>query len=304
MQSLDNPNGKLVFQATWAAVIVASLLMFAKTLAWWLSTSLTIQASLLDSLSDFLGSIINFFAVRYSRKPANEEYRFGHGKAEALGGFVQSMLIMASTFWLVWHAFHQPNINQILSDNSIAIWVMAFSSALTLGLVIFQIYTIKKTNSIAVKADFLHYQADLLSNVVAIIALIAISHYGITWIDQIFGIGIAVFLIFGSWGILKQSASILMDKELEPQVRQDIISIIQSNKSIIDTHDLRTRSTGHQDFIQFHITLDPELSLKNAHVISDEVEETLRNAYPKSEIIIHLDPLGYNKSPKEIESTP
>ncbi len=296
-------HGHLVFQATWAAIAVASILVVTKTFAWWVSGSLTIQASLLDSFSDFFSSMINFFAVRYSRKPADDNYRFGHGKAEALAGFVQSILIIASTAWIVWHAWQHHEMIQNITHHSLALWVMIFSTVLTVGLVLFQVYTIKHTNSIAVKADFLHYQADILSNIAAIVALMALSWFGIGWIDTAFGVGIALFLLVGSWSILKQSSNILMDKELTAPMRQDILKSIQSHPKVIEAHDLRTRSTGHQDFIQVHVTLDPTLSLKDAHIISDEVEADLKKSYPSSEILIHLDPLGYTSPlPEMIES--
>lgn len=293
-------HGPLVFQATWAAIAVASVLVITKTFAWWVSGSLTIQASLLDSFSDLFSSMINFFAVRYSRKPADDNYRFGHGKAEALAGFVQSILIMASTAWIVWHAWQNHTMIQNVTHHSLALWVMIFSTVLTLGLVLFQIYAIKHTNSIAVKADFLHYQADILSNIAAVVALMALSWFGIGWVDTIFGVGIALFLLVGSWDILKQSSNILMDKELAPLVRQDILKNIQSHPKVVEAHDLRTRSTGHQDFIQVHVTLDPTLCLKDAHIIGDEVEASLKKSYPNSEILIHLDPLGYASSLQEM----
>lgn len=289
----SHQHSHLVFQATWAAITVAFFLVATKTLAWWLSGSLTIQASLLDSLSDFFSSLINFLAVRYSTKPANDEYRFGHGKAEALAGFVQSILIIASTGWMVYHAYQHHSMLHHIEHRSLAIFVMAISTILTLGLVAFQHYTIKHTNSIVIKADFLHYQADILSNVAAMIALLALSWFGITWIDIVFGVGIAIFLLGGSWHILKQSSSILMDKELEYSVRQDILKCILAHPKVLETHDLRTRNAGQQNFIQVHITLDPTLTLKQAHVISDEVELNLKKSHPSSEILIHLDPLGY-----------
>ncbi|MBP9829491.1 MAG: cation diffusion facilitator family transporter [Proteobacteria bacterium] len=289
-------NKHLVFQATWAAIGVAFALVVTKTFAWWISGSLTIQASLLDSLSDFFSSMVNFFAVRYSAKPANNEYRFGHGKAEALAGFIQSFVIIASASWMVLHAYQHQSILEHSSHSFLAIAIMIFSTLLTFGLVLLQFYTIKRTNSVVIKADFLHYQADILSNIAAIIALVAISWFGISWIDNVLGAGIAVFLLLGSWNILKQSSNILMDKELAPAKRQDILKHILSHPKVIEAHDLRTRSTGQQDFIQVHITLDSTLSLEQAHVISDEVEETLKKFHPNSEIIIHLDPLGYTSS--------
>ncbi len=289
-------HGTLVNHATLAAVSVALILVATKTFAWSVSGSLTIQASLLDSVSDLFSSMINFFAVRYARKPANDEYRFGHGKAEALAGFLQSTLIILSTFWIVWHAYQHHQMLQEITHHGLALLVMAASTILTLGLVIFQLYTIRRTNSIAVKADFLHYQADVLSNIAAIVALIALSWFKVGWIDILFGVGIAMFLLHGSYEILKQSFNILMDKELDINTRNAIIKTIQDHPKVIETHDLRTRSTGHRDFMQVHITLEPNLSLQEAHIIGDEVEHTLQTNYPNSEILIHLDPKGYNSN--------
>lgn len=289
----SSQDSHLVFQATWAAIGVALVLVTTKTFAWWISGSLTIQASLLDSLSDFFSSIVNFLAVRYSRKPANDEYRFGHGKAEALAGFMQSIFIIVSTSWIVFHAYEHHSMLHHIEHLSLAIGVMFFSTILTLALVLFQFYTIKRTNSIAIKADFLHYQADILSNIAAIIAIVSLSWFGIAWIDIVFGVGISLFLLGGSWKILKQSSSVLMDKELDRSIRKNILKNILSHPKVIEAHDLRTRSTGQQDFIQVHITLDPTLSLKQAHIISDEVEAAIKTFHPKSEVLIHLDPLGY-----------
>lgn len=289
----------LVHSATFAAVSIATILVIAKAFAWWASDSITIQASLLDSLSDLFSSVINFFAVRYARKPANDEYRFGHGKAEALAGFLQSILIILSTAWIIWHAHHNHHILDEISSHSLALWVMALSTVLTLFLVAFQLYTIRRTNSIAVKADFLHYQTDALSNIAAIVALVAMKFFQISWIDTVFGIGIALFLLYGSISILKQSFNILMDRELPKSVRQKIIRIINKHPKVIDAHELRTRSAGHVDFIQVHVTLDPNLSLQDAHNIGEEVEETIKVNYPQSEILIHLDPKGYKAHIKE-----
>lgn len=291
-------HGHLIFKTTWAAISVAFFLVVIKTFAWFFSGSITIQASLLDSLSDFFNSLINFLAVRYSIKPANEEYRFGHGKAEALAGFLQSILIIISASWIIFRAYqHNHSAIHDIEHSSIAISIMLISTVLTLGLVLLQRSTIKKTNSIAIKADFLHYQADILSNLAAVIALLSLSWFRITWIDLFLGIGIVIFLFIGSWKILKQSFSILMDKELQQDIRQDILNRILSHPKVLETHDLRTRSAGQKNFIQVHITLDSELSLKEAHVISDEIELNLKKSHPKSEILIHLDPLGYKPLP-------
>lgn len=292
-------HSNLVNHATFAAVSMATVLVAAKAFAWWVSGSLTIQASLLDSMSDLLSSMINFFAVRYARKPANDEYRFGHGKAEALAGFLQSVLIIVSTFWIVWHAYQHHHMLEEISSHNWALWVMVISTILTFCLVIFQIYTIRRTNSIAVKADFLHYQADILSNIAAIIALLAMKWFAVAWVDTVFGIGIALFLLYGSVSILKQSFNILMDKELPKTVRQKIVRLINKHPKVIDAHELRTRSAGHVDFIQVHITLEPTLSLQDAHNISEEVEKAIQDNYPQSEVLIHLDPKGYRAHIKE-----
>lgn len=282
----------LVNTAAFVAVLVALSLIFVKYFAWHMSESLTIKASLLDSLSDFLSSLINLFAVRYAIKPANERYKFGHGKAEALAGFVQAILIMASAVWVMSHAFSNTHMEKINSESSLVLWLMGSCSLITLCLVLFQKYVIKKTKSVAIMSDHLHYQGDLFSDLASITAVIAAKYFQVFWLDSLFSLIIAGILFWGCLRILKNSFNILMDRELGKETLRAIVNTISKHPAVKDVHDLRTRSSGHQEFVQVHLSLEPKLALADAHSIGDEVEKLLLELLPNAEVLIHLDPFG------------
>lgn len=273
------------------AVGVAFLLSCAKYFAWHYSGSFTVQASLLDSLSDFFSSLINLCAVRYATKPANEKYKFGHGKAEALAGFVQAILIMFSASWIVYRAFVSTHVaHSFGGETNLVLLLMSSCSIITLSLVLFQKHIIKKTNSVAIMSDHLHYKGDLLSDMGAIIAVVAGKYFAVLWLDSFLSLIISAILFKGCFGILKNSFNILMDRELSDETLSAILNTISMHKHVQEVHDLRTRSCGVQEFVQVHISLDPNLSLSHAHTIGDEVENLLLDLLPNAQVLIHLDP--------------
>lgn len=292
MGSHSNNYRKLVNKAGLVAVAVAFILACIKYFAWHMSDSLTIKASLLDSLSDFFSSLINLFAIRYAIRPANERYKFGHGKAEALAGFVQAILIMASAVWVMSHAFSNAHIENVVGESTLVLWLMCSCSLITLCLVMFQKYVIKKTKSVAIMGDHLHYQGDLFSDVASITAVVAAKYFAVFWLDSILSLIISAILVWGCVRILKNSFNILMDRELSKETLQKIVSAISKHPAVKDIHDLRTRSSGHQEFVQVHLSLNPLLSLADAHTIGDEVEKLLLELLPRAQILIHLDPFG------------
>lgn len=274
------------------SICFAAFLSILKFYAWSISGSFTIQASMLDSLSDFFSSLINFFAIKYALKPANNKYKFGYGKAEALAGFIQSVLIIISCLSILFNVFsnsHQHNV--YLYQNKIVLLIMIGCFFSTLTLVIIQKIVIKKTKSLAIESDNLHYQSDLLSDLAAIVAIVVSKWFLIFWLDSLFSLIIVSFLLFGCYKILVKSFNILMDRELPIEISSLIENIIKSNKHVLGVHELRTRSGGNQNFVQVHIELDPEFSLKKAHDIGEEIENLLTNQIPNTQIIIHLDPV-------------
>lgn len=282
-------TARLMRLATYASISVALILIVGKLIAWGLSDSISLLATLIDSVLDALASLINLIAVRHALTPADKEHRFGHGKAEALAGLSQSMFIAGSAGFLLLEAGRRIVDPVSVQYAGISIAVMVFSIAATLMLVLFQNYVIRKTQSTAIRADALHYKSDLVINASVILAL-WLSMRGLPQFDAPIGMLIAVYILYSAWEIIRVSYDQLMDRELPDQERSKIKQIVLKHPKAKGLHDLRTRSSGTVTFIQLHLELDDDLSLLQAHNISDEVEESLLLEYPGAEIIIHIDP--------------
>ena len=282
-------------QATYASVTVAAILIVAKLVIWDMSDSVALLSSLIDSSLDVMASLISLFAVRQALMPADKEHRFGHGKAESLAALGQSLFVGGSAVFLVFEAggrvLRPPEV-----DNGIAaISVMVLSLVMTLVLVQFQRFVIKETGSMAIAADSLHYTADLLVNGGIIIGLIAVTAFGWTLADPLVALAVALYLIITARRIALLAMDMLMDREFDDSAREEIHSIILSHPEVKSMHDLRTRSAGVHSFIQLHLELDGDLSLSEAHRISDEVEKLVSAKFENAEILIHEDPEGLDE---------
>jgi ferrous-iron efflux pump FieF len=284
-------TAQLMRQATYASIGVALLLIVAKLVAWGLSDSLSLLATLIDSTLDALASLINLLAVRHALSPADRQHRFGHGKAEALAGLGQAAFIAGSAGFLLLEAARRFIHPVALQSYGIGVAVMVFSIVATLGLLAFQRHVINKTGSVAIRADSLHYRTDLLVNG-SVIAALWLSAVGWAGFDPLFAIAIALYILYSAWEIVRQAFDHLMDRELPEEEREKIKAIARSHKKVRGMHDLRSRRSGMATFIQLHLELDDELSLLQAHEISDEVEDRLQQVYPAAEIIIHIDPIS------------
>lgn len=284
-------HDKLIKLTSRASVAVATILVIIKFIAWKQSNLISLSASLFDSLSDLLSSVVNFCTIIYAIKPADDDHRFGHGKAEALAGMLQSLLILFSTIYVFTYSlfFIQKKVDYSFQNQSkFIIFTVIFSLILTLLLLILQKNTIKKTRSLVIQADYLHYKNDMLVNLAVLLAIF-FSNY-IWWFDALIGGAIFFYVIFGAFEITKKSFEILMDKELSDEIRQQILEIVKLNPKVIDVHELRTRSNGRNDFIQMHLDLDADISLKEAHSIAEEVEKSILSKFENAEVLIHQDP--------------
>lgn len=276
-------------RAATASVLVAFTLILVKSYAWWLSDSVSLLASLVDSAIDMLASLINFFAIRYALQPADNEHRFGHGKAESLAGLGQSLFIMGSAIFLLVQALNRIIHPQPLVQLDIAVAVMVVSIALTLGLVWYQRRVLSRTQSVAIKADSLHYLSDLLTNVSILIALM-LAVLGFPQVDAIIAVGIALYIFYTAIQIWMESVQHLLDRELPEEEQKKIQQLAMKHADVLGVHGLRTRQAGHQKIIQMHIELDGHLPLYRAHRICDQVEADVKKAFPGADVIIHQDP--------------
>ncbi|MDG1495138.1 MAG: cation diffusion facilitator family transporter [Porticoccaceae bacterium] len=282
-------TARLLRLATYASTSVALVLIALKFFAWGSSGSVSLLATLIDSMLDALASIINLVAVRHALTPADKEHRFGHGKAEALAGLSQSLFIAGSAGFLLFEAAERI-INPVAVESvQLGIVVMVISIVATLGLLSFQQHVIRKTNSTAIRADALHYRTDLLVNGSVIIALILVS-LGWPGFDGVFAAVIGAYILYSAREIIITSYDHLMDRELPDEDRDSIKALVLAHPSVRGMHDLRSRHSGTMTFIQLHLELDDDLSLMAAHKISDEVEARILSVFPGSEIIIHIDP--------------
>jgi ferrous-iron efflux pump FieF len=278
--------------ATYASVAVAALLIAVKFAAWLDTGSVALLSSLVDSLLDAVASLVNLVAVRHAMSPADREHRFGHGKAEPLAVLGQSAFIVGSAMLLLAEAVRRLIWPIRVANPPTGIAVMIFSIGVTVGLVLYQRYVVRRTRSIAISADELHYRSDLVLNIGVILALFLGSLLDQPLLDPLFGAAIGVWIIYSAVWLVRLSLFQLMDHELSDEERENIRAIAQSHPDVVAAHDLRTRVAGPTAFIQIHLEMDGALTLLRAHEISDEVEAKLRAAYPNAEIIVHQDPEG------------
>ncbi len=282
-------RARLMRWATYASTATALVLILGKLVAWWLSDSLSLLGSLMDSGLDLIASLINLFAVRHALEPPDPEHRFGHGKAEAIAGLAQAAFIAGSAAFLALEAVWRLWRPQPLDEAQAGMAVMLLSIVLTALLVAFQRHVVRATGSTAVAADSLHYKTDLLMNLGVLAALFLAGH-GIRLADPVFALLIAGYIFRSAWQIARDALDHLMDRELGEEERARIKAIVRAHPEVRGMHDLRTRRAGNTIFVQLHLELDDHLPLVEAHRISDEVELAIRKAFPHAEVIIHEDP--------------
>lgn len=284
-------RARLLRFATGASVTVAGVLIVGKLGAWLATGSVTVLASLVDSLMDALASVINLMAVRYSLLPADDEHRFGHGKAEALAGLGQATFIAGSALFLLLEAVNRLLHPEPLQEVAVGIGVMGFAIVATLLLLGIQRHVIRLTGSTAIRADALHYATDLATNLGTIAALV-LALFGWHGADPLFALAVAGFILHSAFAIGREAVELLMDRELPPETRDRIRALAYARPEVLGVHDLRTRQAGHQYFVQLHIELLDDLPLREAHAVADAVEDAIRDAFPQSEVIVHQDPVN------------
>jgi ferrous-iron efflux pump FieF len=283
---------RLLRVATAASVAVALILIAFKGVAWFMTGSVSVLSALIDSIMDAAASLVNLFAVRRALQPADTQHRFGHGKAEPLAALAQAAFVAGSSLYLVVEVVGRFVEPKAVTNEMLGVGIMVFSIAVTLVLVAFQTYVVRETKSVAISADSLHYKGDVLIHASVIVSLFLSTRLGLGLADPLIGIGIAAYLFWNVWQIVRTSLHSLMDRELNQEDRARIIDIALAHSEVCDIHDLRTRQAGQRAFIQFHLELPKDISLLHAHEISDDVEAEVRAAFPGGGVIIHQDPEG------------
>lgn len=274
------------------SVAVAAILIIVKAIAWRMSGSVAILASLSDSVLDLVASLITVYAVRYAAAPPDAEHRFGHGKAEAFSSLMQGGLVFASGALIGREAIDAFLHPRPVEHGLAGVVVMVISIGLTLALITAQTRVVKASGSIAISGDRAHYAADLASNAVALVGVGAAAWLGLSWIDAAAGLIVALWLIWGAIGVFREASAQLMDRELPDGERERIVALATSDPRVLGVHQLRTRASGPYVHIQMHADLAADISLAEAHSIIVAAENRVLEAFPSADLIIHPDPRG------------
>ena len=287
----------LNIRAAFASISVALLLLGMKAWAVWATGSTAMLGSLADTALDLVASLATLAGVWVAAQPADAEHRFGHGKAEALAAMFQVVLISISAVGLAVRAVQQWIAGGRTEAAQDGIVVSAIALAATLALLAYQRFVIARTQSIAIATDHVHYQSDILLNL-AVIAALALDQYGgIAGADPVFALAIAAWLAWGAWRASQTAIEQLMDREWPEQKRQRFVEIAARHPELEHLHDLRTRTSGMRDFVQFHVDLPGSMTVDQSHAIIDRVEHELCRYFPNLELLIHIDPAGHVDEP-------
>jgi ferrous-iron efflux pump FieF len=285
-------RARLTTQAAAASIVMAITLIVLKTYAAIETSSMAMLGSLADSGLDLVASLVVLLGVRIAAQPADYEHRFGHGKAEALAALVQVILITLSAIVIAFRAVQRLLSGAVTADAELGIGVSVIAMVLTMALIAFQRHVVKRTGSLAIGTDRLHYSSDLLLNGSVIVALGLEQFAHVGGADAVFGLLIAFWLAFGAWRASSHALDQLMDREWPDELRERFLAATREFPELAGLHDLRTRSSGTHYFAQFHVWVPAHWTVKEAHDRLDRAEEELQQRFPGTEILIHVDPEG------------
>lgn len=282
--------------AATASIGTAFVLTLIKTYAAFVTGSLSVLSSLIDSLSDILASAVTYVAVHYSGKPLSKNHRYGYGKAESLSALIQAAFIVGSAGFILYDGLYRFLNPVKIEETSFGIAIMILCWFITLALILFQKYIIKRVRSQAINADSGHYTVDLLSNGSVILSLFIVKYLNWEWFDIVTAILIAVYLIYNAGLIAYEAFEEITDKEIDEETRKKIITAVTSIDGVKGCHDFRSRISGSLYFIELHLEFDGNLTLSATHELSDKAEAKILKIIPQAQIIIHQDPYGLSEN--------
>ena len=290
----QNDYGEKIKKSSLITLGVVLFLIFIKAFAYFATGSIIILSLLADSFFDLIITLTTFILVRISLKKNTNEYRFGYGKAEALSAFIEGIVILLISIFVLYMAYQNfidPEITIINSE--IALIVIAISIFATLMLVRFQTRIMKDTASLSVESEKLHYLSDLLTNIAAFVGIMLVMFADFSRADPLIAALISIYMIYTTIAIFQKSIAVLIDREIDDDLKSEIFDIVKSHNKVLGFHDVRTRQSGSSKgkfFMQMHIEVSEHVSLEESHNIADQVEENILNKFPDAEIILHVDP--------------
>ncbi len=285
-------RARWVQAAGWASVSTAVVILTLKGVAWFATGSASVLASLVDSLMDLVSSALNLMALRYAVQPADDQHRYGHGKAEALAAFVQALLLVLSATGILFYALRRLYRDEapLIDHGTLAITLMAVVMVITLALVLFQRWVVRRTGSPLVQADSMHYRSDFLINGSVIVAIALSGRVG--WVDAVAAVLIALYLYVAAFGILRDAVNELLDRELPREVDEQLLAVMAGHPGVIGAHNLRTRRAGGRYFVQVDLEFPAEMPLHEAHDTALLIRTEIRALFPEIDLQMHFDPAG------------
>ena len=283
-------HADLTRSAALASIAMALTLVGLKIWAAWATGSTAMLGSLADTALDLFASVITLLGVRYAAMPADDEHRFGHGKAEALAAMVQLILISVSAIWIGWRSVERWLAGAVTADTELGVGVSLVAIVLTLGLLAWQRHVVSRTGSVAIATDRLHYQSDVALNIAVIVALVLDGILGLRGADPLFGIGIALWLLWGAWRSTSDVLDQLLDREWPTTRKRTLLDALADFPEAKTIHLLKTRTSGAHEFVQFHLWFPRDTSIAVAHAVMVLMEERIEALFPGVEVMIHAEP--------------
>ena len=274
------------------SMLAAGFLILLKTATGFLTGSISVWASLLDSAMDIFASAINLVAVRAASRPADEDHAYGHGKAESLAGLFQSVVIAASGAFLIWQAIHRLVIRHETRSEWVGIITMLVAIAVSIALVRRLRRVARETESLALRSDATHYASDIFTNAGALLALLIIVLTGWQEADPVISIMIAIYILWSAVSVGRESMDVLMDHRLPLEIDERIAEIVNRyrDQGVLGFHNLRTRQSGAEKFIDLHLEVERDQRLQEAHDVTVQVLRAIEAEIPRSRVHIHTDP--------------
>ncbi len=283
---------RLLTISTYISVLASLTLLFSKIIAWWVTDSLAMVSALADGFLDVTVSIVTLLAIRQSLQPANNEYRFGFGKIQALSSLGEAILLTGIAVFLLIKSYRGIIHPKPFYVDHATVYIMILVICINIGLYFFKRYVYNKTKSIAIRSSYLDTQADTFTNTGVVVTLLICYYFHFWILDGLFAFSIAIYILSGVYGIFKETLSQLLDKEIEDGVRSDIRSIILGTEGVLHIHAFKTRASGDKYFIQVDATVNGDLILREAHKIAIDITYSIMGKYPTANVMVHLDPTG------------
>lgn len=273
------------------SVASAATLAVTKLAVGIVSGSLGVLSSAFDNLADILMSAVNYFSIRKSMEPADSSHPYGHGKVETLGTVVMAGVIILTGVWIVREGIRRLMAGIVPRSVDIGLVVMTLSVAAS-WLISERIRKAGvETGSRALTADSLHFRTDVWSGGGILLSLVVYRVTGWKWLDPGVAVAVGIYIVVAAVPILREAVEDLLDRSLPPETVEKIRQVIESHRPyVVDYHALRTRRSGSEKHVDFHIVVCKQYLLQDAHRVADHLEMEVSRAIGNAHVVTHIDP--------------